>query len=77
MSHADYLSPTEIHRALNLRDLTDPTQGTHAIQTLLTSVVTALQSEWGGTVRQVRNPPIVPVRDNYDRLGYGDRKSVV
>jgi phenylalanyl-tRNA synthetase alpha chain len=72
MSHADYLTSAELLRALNLRDLTDPAHGAHAIQALLSCVVTALQSEWGGTVRQVRNPPIVPVRDNYDRLGYDD-----
>lgn len=71
MSHADHLTSAQLCRALNLRDLTDPAQGAHAIQTLLGSVVASLQSEWGATVRQVRNSPIVPVRENYDRLGYG------
>ncbi|MDR6867407.1 phenylalanyl-tRNA synthetase alpha chain [Microbacterium resistens] len=32
--------------------------------------MSALQSEWGSTVRTVRGTAIVPVRDNYDRLGY-------
>lgn len=67
---ATYLTPTQIQRALALRDLTDPAQGEHAIQQLLTSVVSALQDRWGCTVRHVRNPPVVAVRDNYDRLGY-------
>lgn len=71
MSHAHYLTSAQLSRALNLRDLTEPAQGAHAIQELLGSMVAALQSEWGGTVRHVRNAPIVPVRENYDRLGYG------
>lgn len=70
MSHADYLTSDQLCRALNLRDLTDPSQGEHAIQALLDSVVGALRSEWGCTVRYVRNSPVVPVRENYDRLGY-------
>jgi phenylalanyl-tRNA synthetase alpha chain len=75
MSHADYLTSDQLYRALNLRDLSDPAQGAHVIQTLLASVVDALQSEWGASVRYVRNSPIVPVRENYDRLGY-DRDDV-
>ncbi|MEV6136244.1 hypothetical protein AB0L63_09305 [Nocardia sp. NPDC051990] len=70
MAHADYLTPEQLCRALNLRDLTDPAQGDHAIQALLDAVVTALRTAWGSTVRYVRNSPIVPVRENYDRLGY-------
>lgn len=70
MSHADYLTSDQLSRALNMRDLTDPAQGGHAIQTILDAVVTALRSEWRSTVRYVRTSPIVPVRENYDRLGY-------
>ncbi|WP_217181962.1 hypothetical protein [Streptomyces sp. AC495_CC817] len=70
MSHPDYLPSDQLCRALNVRDLTNPSQGEHAIQLLLESVVTALQTEWGSTVRYVRSAPIVPVRENYDRLGY-------
>jgi len=70
MSHADYLTPDQLLRALTLRDLTDPAQGDHAIQALLDAVVTRLRSEWDCTVRRVRSSPIVPVRENYDRLGY-------
>lgn len=70
MSHTDYLTSDQLCRALNLRDLTDPAQGSHAIQALLDSVVTGLQTEWGSTIRSVRDSPIVPVRENYDRLGY-------
>lgn len=70
MSHADYLTSDQLCHALRLRDLTDPAQGDHAIQTLLASVVGALQPDWGASVRYVRNSPVVPVRENYDRLGY-------
>jgi len=66
----DHLTPEQLHRALTLRDLTDPGQGEHAMQQLLCAVVDALRPAGDGTVRTVRTPPIVPVRDNYDRLGY-------
>lgn len=71
MSHVDYLTTDQLCRALALRDLTDPAHGEHAIQSLLDAVVAALQSERGSTVRYVRSSPIVPVHENYDRLGYG------
>jgi len=70
MSHTHYLTSDQLCRALNTRDLTDPAQGPHAIQMLLDSVVTALQTKWHSSVRYVRTMPIVPVRENYDRLGY-------
>lgn len=70
MSHTEYLTPDLITRALTLRDLTDPAQGPHAIQVLLDDVVAALSSGWRSSVRHVRDSPIVPVRENYDRLGY-------
>lgn len=70
MSHTDYLTPDQLSRALKMRDLTDPAQGEHAIQALLDAMVAALRTTWGSTVRYVRNSPIVPVRENYDRLGY-------
>lgn len=70
MSHADYLTSDQLYRALNVRDLTDPDQGRHAIQALLLSVIDRLQPEWDSSIRYVRSSPVVPVRDNYDRLGY-------
>ena len=70
MSNADYLTPEQLSRALTLRDLTDATQGEHAVQPLLDAIVTALHTEWGSTVRYVRNSPLVSVHENYDRLGY-------
>lgn len=75
MAHADHLTPDQIHRALTLRDLTDPAHGPHAMQLMLDAVVTALREEWHntpcrGSLRYVRDSPLVAVRDNYDRLGY-------
>lgn len=65
-----YLTPDQLHRALTLRDLTDPAQGEHAVQLLLAAVTEALRPRVTGAVRTLRLPPIVAVRDNYDRLGY-------
>jgi phenylalanyl-tRNA synthetase alpha chain len=65
-----YLTADHLHRALSLRDLSDPQAGPHAMQVLLDHVLTALTDRWHSTLRVVRNPPLVSVRDNYDRLGY-------
>jgi phenylalanyl-tRNA synthetase alpha chain len=64
------LSPTEIAAALELRDLTDPAAGPHAMQLLLNEAVGALAAHWGCTVRVHRPSPVVAVEDNYDRLGF-------
>lgn len=53
---------------LAVRDLTDPDEGPHAIQTILTEVVDALAGAWECEVRWVRRSPIVSITDNYDRL---------
>ncbi|MFC9893842.1 hypothetical protein ACFVMC_09125 [Nocardia sp. NPDC127579] len=66
----NYLTVEQLRRALEVRDLTDPAHGPHAIQALLAALVDALSRAWGTSPRYVRNPPIVAVRDNYDRLGY-------
>lgn len=56
--------------ALSLRDLTDPVQGPHALQLLVTAAASALGERWGADVRLLRSRPVVAVEDNYDRLGY-------
>jgi phenylalanyl-tRNA synthetase alpha chain len=77
--HVTALIPTPVPRlistrdlvaALEVRDLTDPAQGRHAVQLLLDEVVGALSSGWGCAVDVRRRHPLVAVRDNYDRLGY-------
>jgi phenylalanyl-tRNA synthetase alpha chain len=64
------VSPAEIAAALELRDLTDPAAGPHAMQLLLNEAVSALAARWGCTVRVHRPGPVVAVEDNYDRLGF-------
>lgn len=67
------LSPAELARDLSVRDLTDPTAGPHAVQTLVVALTAALTRRWPSTTAQVvRARPVVPVEDNYDALGYDD-----
>jgi phenylalanyl-tRNA synthetase alpha chain len=60
------ISISELQRLLALRDLSDPAHGPHAMQRLLD----AIHSNLPAPVRIHRGSPIVPVTDNYDRLGY-------
>jgi phenylalanyl-tRNA synthetase alpha chain len=64
------LSPEAVERALALRDLTDASQGPHAMQELVDAAVGALTRAWGCPVTVERAAPIVAVADNYDRLLY-------
>ncbi len=65
-----YLSTENLNAALQLRDLTDPAHGKHAMQQLLGNVVDALTQSWSIPARWVRTSPMVAVEDNYDRLGF-------
>ena len=69
-SSISYLSPAQLQAALDLRDLSDPAGGPHAIQILIDRAVEALSRAWSCEVRWCRGPKVVPVADNYDRLGY-------
>jgi phenylalanyl-tRNA synthetase alpha chain len=64
------LDTAHLCAALSLRDLSDPTQGPHAMQRVLADVVGALAAAWGCEVRTHRALPVVSARDNYDRLYY-------
>ena len=70
-SSVPYLSPAQLQAALSIRDLSDPGEGPHAIQILIDRAVEALARAWSCEVRWCRGPKVVPVADNYDRLGYG------
>lgn len=59
-----------LHRALRLRDLTNPEEGPHAMQLLVTAIGDALCSAWQCRVVEHRTSPLIAVSDNYDRLGY-------
>ena len=64
------LTPEQLQHALELRDLTDPGAGSHAIQMLVDIAVDALAQRWQCDVRRERGPRVVPLGDNYDRLRY-------
>lgn len=65
-----HLSPAQLRHDLGIRDLSDPAQGPHAIQIVLERAVESLSRAWDCEVRWCRGQRIVPVADNYDRLGY-------
>ena len=65
-----HLGPARLEAALDIRDLSDPAAGPHAIQILVDRAVDALSRAWSCEVRWCRGPAVVPVADNYDRLGY-------
>jgi phenylalanyl-tRNA synthetase alpha chain len=69
-SLVSYLDPVQLRRDLGMRDLSDPADGPHAIQILIGQAVEGLARAWNCEVRWCRGPRIVPVADNYDRLGY-------
>ena len=69
-SPVSYLDPVQLQRDLGLRDLSEPAEGPHAIQILIGQAVQGLSRAWGCEVRWCSGPRIVPVADNYDRLGY-------
>lgn len=64
------LSLEAYRRTMAVRDLTDPGQGPHALQLLVTTAQEALSSRWQIPVLIHRANPIIPIEDNYDRLLY-------
>jgi len=64
------LDPVQLQRDLGVRDLSEPAEGPHAIQVLIGQAAERLSGAWTCEVRWCRGPRIVPVADNYDRLGY-------
>jgi len=57
-------------RALNLRDLSNPKEGSHAMQLLMNKVTEALAKHWQTKSVIYRESPIVSIKDNYDKIGY-------
>lgn len=66
-----YLSNDALRAALDLRDLTDPGSGGHAIQQLDAEIVRCVAALDDSGIRRVRHSPLVSVAANYDALGYG------
>ena len=70
MTRTAVLDAISIRRALATRDLTDPAQGVHAMQSLVDKLGQALNERWNVPTMRHRANPVVPVEDNYDRLRY-------
>jgi phenylalanyl-tRNA synthetase alpha chain len=70
MTHQSTLRADEVRRALELRDLTDPAGGAHAMQHLLDEIEEALTDRWDALTSRHRANPVVAVTENYDRLLY-------
>ena len=65
------LTSTALARDLSVRDLSDPEQGSHAMQLIIDEIIGALRRAWPSTdVRVVRADPVVTLSDNYWSLGY-------
>lgn len=71
-----HLTDEQLKKDLELRDLSDPSQGEHAMQLIMNEVLEALQNYWKCPVTIYRESPIVTVEDNYDKLGI-DKESVL
>jgi phenylalanyl-tRNA synthetase alpha chain len=67
---AEPMSLAAYRRAISIRDLTDPGHGPHALQLLVHAAIDALTRAWHIPVQLERQNPIIPIEDNYDRLGY-------
>lgn len=53
-----------------LADLSDARYGQHAMQLMLKDIHSALAQQWQCRRQLVRTSPVVPLENNYDRLGY-------
>ncbi len=64
------LTPDQLAHDLAIRDLTDPSEGDHALQLLIDNAKAALTASWRCTVRTARGPRVVSLADNYDCLRF-------
>ncbi|OMH27120.1 hypothetical protein [Motiliproteus sp. MSK22-1] len=64
------LSKQALSNALSISDLTDPRQQHHGMQQLLEEIHLALAKKWRCSKQLLRTSPVVPLENNYDRLGY-------
>ena len=66
------LTKEALIKALNIRDLSKPEEGHHAIQILVDNILSVLEGAWNCELHLYRESPIVSIADNYDRLRYPD-----
>ena len=64
------LSLDALRRALNIRDLTNQEEGSHAMQLIVKDIINTLQAAWHCDIKIHRESPVVSIQDNYDRLKY-------
>ncbi|WP_455220405.1 PheS-related mystery ligase SrmL [Kaarinaea lacus] len=64
------LSTQVLSDTLKLVDLTNPRHGSHAMQIIIRDIHRALADQWQCRRQLVRTSPVVPIENNYDRLGY-------
>jgi phenylalanyl-tRNA synthetase alpha chain len=64
------ITKQQLDAALALRDLSDQSQGSHAMQLVLAAITSALEHAWGSPVIEYRASPVVTVDENYTVLGY-------
>lgn len=71
-----HLTKEQLKKGLEIRDLSDSSQGEHCMQLIMNEVIDALKNYWNCPVTIYRENPIVTVEDNYDKLGI-DKESVL
>jgi len=64
------LTQSLLSEALTQTDLTDPRHEPHAMQILVIDIHAALAQRWQCSRQLIRSCPVVPIENNYDRLGY-------
>jgi len=64
------IGPDAYREALAVRDLTDAAQGQHAMQHLVSEVISRLRDAWRCAVIVQRSHPVVSVAENYELLEY-------
>lgn len=66
----DILENSKLIESLNLRDLTNPLQGEHAMQLLLQKIIVVSKKHLECDVQIHRKSPVVRLQENYDLLNY-------
>lgn len=66
----NHISTEMLQNCLSIRDLTNPLQGKHAMQILLSKIVNSISNSLDCDVQIHRKSPIVRLEDNYDLLNY-------
>ena len=71
-----HLTKEQLKKDLEIRDLSDATQGEHCMQIIMNEIIDALKEYWNCPVTVYRENPIVTVEENYDKLKI-DKESVL